>query len=443
MSKRVSLQAELDDLVAQSLNVTDRIDAEDRDMTEEEVSRLDEWNDRIQLIKNQLRLIEQADKNANALSASTGRKSDSVEVGGSVQNSRVTASEAFERSPTYGFKNFGEFAVSVRNAALPGGLVDNRLKSIKNAPTEFGAEKGDLGIAVPEEFAQTIMKKVGSEDSLLGRCRRLTTSAGTVTELVDEEEPWASTGVKVYWEGEGVQKNQSRPNLKRITHYMDKIYALVPMTDDLLEDAPLLQGHLNTIAPERIDFAISRAIFNGNGVGKPLGVMNAGALISVAKESGQAADTFMYENANNMWGRLAPSCRQNAIWLIDSDVETQLNLMVHPAGGATTTVPVYMPPSGAASTPYSTLFGRPVIVSEVTEALGDKGDVLLVDFSKYTVWTKGGMRSDVSMHLWFDYDMTAFRFTMRMTGQPTWKSAISKRAGSRTVSCFVTLDERA
>jgi len=89
--------------------------------------------------------------------------------------------------------------------------------------------------------------------------------------------------------------------------------------------------------------------------------------------------------------------------------------------------------------------GRPVIPHESMETLGDKGDVLLADMSSYmAIRRSGGIRADVSMHLWFDYDMAAFRFTFRVGGQPWWSAPITPRSGSsNTLSPFVTLDERA
>jgi len=48
----------------------------------------------------------------------------------------------------------------------------------------------------------------------------------------------------------------------------------------------------------------------------------------------------------------------------------------------------------------------------------------------------------VSIHLWFDYDTTAFRFVLRIAGQPWWSAAADPRDGSATYSPFVALAER-
>jgi HK97 family phage major capsid protein len=88
--------------------------------------------------------------------------------------------------------------------------------------------------------------------------------------------------------------------------------------------------------------------------------------------------------------------------------------------------------------------GRPIIPNESAPALGDAGDLTLVDFSKYlSVVKAGGIRSDVSIHLWFDYDVTAFRFVIRVGGQPWWSSAITPKNSVNTRSCIVKLGERA
>jgi HK97 family phage major capsid protein len=96
------------------------------------------------------------------------------------------------------------------------------------------------------------------------------------------------------------------------------------------------------------------------------------------------------------------------------------------------------------ATPYSTLKGRPIIPTEACNTLGDKGDIILGDLSKYMTALKGGgIRTDVSMHLWFDQDILAYRFVLRIGGQPWWAAPITPRTGTNSRSCFVTLDERA
>jgi HK97 family phage major capsid protein len=369
------------------------------------------------------------------------------------QNQRRTPRiETLEDKGKWGFRDFGEFAASVAHAnPRVSGSIDPRLRDIRNAPTTYGNEGSgaDGGFAVPPDFRSTIMEKVMAEESLMSRTDQMTTSSNHITLPKDETTPWqTSGGFQVYWEGENDQLTQSKPQLKEETIKLNKLTALVPVTEELLSDAPSLDSYLRRKVPEKMDFAINLAIIQGTGVGKPKGILNADCLVSVAKDSStspvQPADTIRYKNIVAMWNRLYAPLRRNAVWLVNQDIETQLQQMEFPTTTGASAVPAYMPPGGLSQAPYGTLMGRPVIATQACETLGDQGDIILSDLSQYiTVMKTGGVRSDVSIHLWFDYDTVAFRFIMRIGGQPWWGSAIDPRDGSTTYSCFVTLDERA
>jgi HK97 family phage major capsid protein len=231
---------------------------------------------------------------------------------------------------------------------------------------------------------------------------------------------------------------------------LNKVYALVPVTDELAEDAPALDSYIRRRAPEAIDFAINLAIVQGTGTTQPLGILNSPATVSVAKEGSQLADTIVANNINKMWARMYAPHRRNAVWLVNQSIETELDTLSMPGrdntGAAVTTwgTHVYIPPGGISGSPYGTLKGRPVIPTQATNELGDKGDIILADLSAYLTAIKSGAnpKVDVSIHLWFDYDVTAYRFVLRMTGQPWWDLPITPRDGSNTLSPFVTLDER-
>ena len=130
-----------------------------------------------------------------------------------------------------------------------------------------------------------------------------------------------------------------------------------------------------------------------------------------------------------------------SIWLINQDVEPQLNQMSLQIG--TGGVPVYLPPGGLSETPFARLLGRPVIPVEYCATLGTVGDILLVNLAEYLMIDKGGLQQATSMHLRFDYSETAFRFTYRADGSPTWHSALTPFKGTQTRSPFISLATRA
>ena len=347
-----------------------------------------------------------------------------------------------ERSGRGGFKHFGEFCQTVMRAGVKGGPVDPRLYFA--APTTYGQEGvgADGGYAVPPDFRQAIMQLVQSEESLLSRTMQIQTNSNNLSLPTDESTDWGSSGVQAYWEAEAAQLSQSKPALKKVNVTLNKLTALVGVTEELREDAAALNSLLPTLAAGRINNALNNAIVNGTGAGTPLGILQSNSLIAVAKESGQAADTVLYQNIISMWSRLYAPWRQNAVWLIHQDVEPQLQQMYLPTGS--TGVAAYMPPGGLSGSPYATIMGRPVLPTQAAETVGDQGDVILWAPQLYLTAVKaGGIRSELSIHLWFDYDTAALRFILRVAGQPLLSAAISPRDGSNTLSSHVTLAERA
>ncbi len=454
-----SLQDRLLELKDQANNIQARADAEQRDLTNDESREVENIFASFEQTEADIERRQKLGDINNKMSAPTGRKTN-VQVQDEPGDEGTTAAQAAARNKPkdrvfaqprsqdtgkWGFRSPGEFMMAVKNASRQGGQTDPRL--IANAaPNTFGSEGvgQDGGFAVPPDFRTAIMTKVMGEESLLSLTDQQTSSSNTLTFPADETTPWQqSGGIQAYWEAEGGLKQQSKPVLTEKTVKLNKVIALVPMTDELLEDAPAMAGYVNRKAPEKINFKVSDAILNGTGVGMPLGILNSPGTVIVPKDAGQSADTVSFANIQRLWSALTPAARRNARWLMNPDVEGQLNAMSFP--GAGTAVPVYLPPGGLSAAPYGTLMGRPIVYTEAAQALGDKGDIVFGDLSSYlTVVKAGGIKSDVSIHLWFDYDLTAFRFVMRVGGQPWWNAPVQGfQAGTSSRGFFAALADRA
>lgn len=479
MSKLEELRERLAVLNGQAGAITKKADDERRDLTQEESSELDSCLDAFERTKSNIDRLERLGEQTDSLIQGTGRKTapdnpvvvqdDGQGVGNITLarpqqqptdrngNRRVPAqlSQYHSTPKNWNFNSMGDFALSVKRACLKQGELDGRLVlSERLAATIYGNEGAgsDGGFAVPPDFRTAIMEAVMGEDSLLSRCDQITVSGNTFTCPVDMTTPWqTSGGILSYWGSEAATKTQSKPNLQELTVKLNKNYALIPMTDELIEDASAMDAYLRRKAPEKIAFAINLAIIQGTGVGQPLGILNSPSIVSVAKETSQVADTIVANNIIKMYSRMYAPSRSKSVWIINQDIEPQLFKLsiagTDNEGNAVTGWGglVYLPANGMSSSPYGTLFGRPVIASQATETLGDKGDIIFADFSQYLAILKGGPnpKVDVSMHLWFDQDMTAFRFVLRVGGLPWWSSTVSARDGSATYSPFVTLDARA
>jgi HK97 family phage major capsid protein len=456
-----NLRDRLVELNDQAKTIQAKADADKRDFSEQEAKDLKDIFSHIDSTKVDIELRERIVENSAALALPAGRQTQPTDpvdpaadpIDPAPQN-RIPARSAartIQNAPRpgsdynrRGFNNIGDFARNVMMAARPGGAVDPRL--LVDAPTTFGSEGvgADGGFAVPPEFRTMIMQKVLGEASLLGRTDLIDTSGNSITIPKDETTPWQTTGgILAQWEGEGQQLTQTKPQLEDVTVRLNKLTALVPVTSELLEDAPALASYINRKAPEKIDFKVNLAILAGTGVGQPLGILNSPALVAVAKESSQTTYTVNHANIMKMWARLYAPARQNAVWLINQDVEPQLNTLGFPAAATTVQFPIYIPPGGLSGAPYSTLLGKPVIPTQACSSVGLQGDIVLTDLKAYLAAQKvGGLRAETSIHLWFDYDVTAFRFILRVAGQPWFSSTISPLNGTNTLSHYVTLADR-
>lgn len=446
-------------LLDSSTAILNLAESEKRDLTEKEQNDVKGLTAEFDALEAQIDLRARVAAQNATLTAPKARSTepDPIEGGdgdppaGTVANRattqrpapRVAAAAATARG-TAGFRHLGDFANAVRMASMRGGELDPRLRNA--AVTTYGNEGSgaDGGFAVPPDYRTEILAPVFNEESLIALTDRLQSSSNTLTLPTDSTTPWQTTGgIQAYWTAESGTKTQSKPSLGETTVKLHTLAVLIPVTEELLEDAPAMGAYLNRKAPEKIDFKVSDAIIRGTGAGMPLGILNSPALVTVAAEGGQSADTVVVNNILKMWGRMPVASRRTAVWIMHPDAEATLpGLMIG-------NVPVYMPPGGLSGNQYGTLLGRPVIPHQVAETIGDVGDIMLVDLKQYLTVTKNGngrdsngIKQDVSIHLWFDQDMVAYRFTMRVAGVPWWPAAITQRDGSNSQSPFVVLAAR-
>jgi len=468
------LQAQLDEIHTESQGILAAADADKRDaLLADEQERLDALLAEFEAKSQDLARMQAVQENAALLNGSTGRRTtpevpraeaDDADDADDVPAARPMAPQmAGNRQPQqrreprinvhqdrsrWGWRAFGEFAQAVKMASISGGHVDGRLAA-QMAPTSYGSEGtgADGGFAVPPDFRAEIISKVMAEDQLISRTDQSVSTGNSITLPIDTTSPWQTTGgIQAYWDGEAQQINQSKPALEQVQVKLNKLTALVPVSDELLEDVPALDSYLRRKAPEKMNYKINAGIVKGTGVGQPLGIMNSPSLVTVADANGksiQPVDIF------KMWSRMYGPLRSSAVWLINQDVEPELfNMHIKVSNAAENDyvggVPVYMPAGGLSASPYGTLMGRPVVPTEACNSLNTPGDILLVNLGQYMTVTKGGgIRTDTSVHLFFDYAVTAFRFIFRVAGRPMWDAAITPGSGSgNSLSWAVALDTR-
>lgn len=462
LSDRIeSLRNTLVDLANRTRAIQETAAAANRDLTADEHKTVVDLADEFDRVEGELELAERAQKMQDRTGASTGRRSDppglpEPQNSGNRQRQpdglQATTMRTAQERDRWGFNNLGEFARSVFDWQR-GTRQDPRL--VQNASLSTYSSEGigaDGGFAVPPEFKSTVQSLVTGEDALLSRCDAQPTNSSMVIVPTDEDTVWgASGGVRVYRRAEAAEQAQSKLALKDITVRIEEIYALVPVTDGLLRDAPMLASFLSTKAGQKLNFKITDEIINGTGSqGQMLGILNSPSLVTVTKESSQASGTIVAANILKMYSRMPDAVRRNAVWLINQDVEEQLlsiNVAFKDRAGANNIAAGVAGLVGEGGLRYDptngTLMGRPIIATEACQTIGTVGDIILAYLPGYFApYEAGGVRNDMSMHLWFDQGATAFRWTFRIGGQPWLSAPISRKNGSNTLSHFVALQTR-
>ena len=423
--QRAQLLHELD-MMASGANV--EVEMEDKKMGYDEMKALRDEIDALKAFRTQVE-SEPATKSAARLV--------------------VTADET-DKMADMPFKSLGEQLYAVAEAAMRPHRADQRLAAQAKRAKALGLSEGvpsDGGFLVQPDFASEILRRMNEMGSVMSRTRRIQIGANSnalVMNSIDETSRATGSrwgGIQGYWLAEAGTKLATKPKFRQMTLQLKKLAGVAYATDELLADTTALGIIMQQGFSEELTFLVEDSIINGTGAGQPLGILSSPALVTVAKETGQAAATLVTTNIFKMWSRMWSRSRENAAWFINQDIEPQLLSLDMPVG--TGGMPVYLPANGISGAPFGTLMGRPIVPIEYCSTLGTVGDIILADLSQYVMIEKGGLQAETSIHVQFLTDETAYRFVYRVDGQPAWHDTLTPHKGSSPVSPFVALATRA
>ena len=360
------------------------------------------------------------------------------------RTSGASETRAILRKDDAGFANFGDYLQTVRAAYLTPGFRDSRLE--RRAISGLGEKNpSDGGFLVGEQFTSDIIERIYQDAPVLGMLDTYEVKPGSNAVVLNGYDETSRAngsrwgGVRGYWSDEGAAMTASQPQYLQMSLALERLTALVYATDELIEDAPNLAKQVADAARKELEFKVLDAVMNGDGSGKPLGIISANCLVSVTKETSQTADTIVAENAIKIYSQVWASSKQRGVWLANADTLPQLMTMSIAVG--TGGIPVWQPANQMAGRPYDTLMGRPIYYLEQSPTLGDAGDLLFAHLAEYAFIRKP-LQTAVSIHVSFTSGQTCFRFVWRVNGQPKWESAVTPFKGSNTQSPFVCVAAR-
>lgn len=344
------------------------------------------------------------------------------------------------------FDNFADQLRAVKNAA--GGVVDERLTRLnKEYQNASGMNEGigtEGGFAVQTDFAGFLMESAAKAGNILPLLDRyeISSNANSVKWVETDESNVSTTvfgGVQVYWASEASAVNASKPVLQEKELKLEKLMGIAYATYELDSDSNFISQLYSRSFSLGIQRVLEAAVVSGDGKGKPIGLLISGSKVAVSKESGQAAATILWDNISKMYNRaLNKDQISSFVWLAHPDCAEQFDFLQFPIG--TGGVPVYLPAAQVGS--VATLKGRPVVESDHCSALGTEGDIMFVNLKDYMLITKGGVKTDTSIHLQFLQAENAFRFIFRANGMPKRNKTLTLKNTSNARSNIVTLATR-
>lgn len=367
---------------------------------------------------------------------------------------------------------FGEQLLAIRNAEMsqknPMFKTDERLHQLndwyqkRSTPSGMSEQvPADGGFLIYPDFSAEVYRlahetgavyTMGNKIPISDQTNAIKIPAVDQTSRADGSR-WG--GVRAYWMNEADALTPTKPKFRLLELVTKKLGVLYYATDEVVADAAALGAIITQAFGEEFGFKMDDASVNGDGAGKPQGILNSPALIAVAKESGQATLTVVWQNILKMWFRLWIKSRRNAVWFINQDVESQLIQMmtnttygvsvvagVAPDQGAFSTVAPIYTPVGYMQQPTARLMGRPVIPIEQCASLTSQGDIILADMSQWIYIDKGSPVTAASMHVRFLNDEMTYRAIYRVDGQGWWHTPLTPFNGTNTVSPFITLAAR-
>lgn len=339
---------------------------------------------------------------------------------------------------TPGINGIGEMALDLIEFRSTG-----RRSSRLGTLTALGHEGEKGGYFLPAALAKPLKEALIGQMSLLEFCDTDEDIDAYSFEIpVDDAQDWDTTrGLQAQAAPEGGTAEYSDISLDRRLMQLGKVQVKIKVTDELMKTVSTLARFLVKSASRKMQFKVSNFIARGTGVNQPLGFLNSPALVTVAAEGSQSADTLVAENVAKMIAAnsSSESAFERLLFLMHPQLVDQAELLTVKA-----TSQVYGATTGnRAARPERSLFGVPYRTHQICNRPGDIGDIMLLDLKEYYAPVfRGGIEMRVSEDAGFDDDTTRMKFTMHLGGVPYLNAPIASRDGTFVQSPFVVLGAR-
>ncbi len=339
-------------------------------------------------------------------------------------------------------KTFGDFLLAVARGDR--NYLEKHYGSTFNAwqtKAALGESSGVTGgYTVPPDFLDQLMSLVAELAFVRPRAFVVPMASATLQipylDVTDVQPAGVSPffgGVQMNWTAEAQTRIETEPQFKQMELKAWELSGYSVSSNVLLQDSAVgLEKFLMTLFARAIAWFEEYAFLNGNGAGKPQGMVTSNAALTVNRET---ANLVQFQDVATMWSRLLPHSWGTAFWAFSPSVVPQL-LQLKDGSNRAIFISI---DQGAAKTPVWSLLGRPAFPTEKLPALGSTGDIVLLDPSLYVIGDRQSIEIAASEHVNFLRNQMTWRVVERVDGQPWLEKPITLQDGATQVSPFVVL----
>lgn len=300
------------------------------------------------------------------------------------------------------------------------------------------------GYLIPEELRSEVLRIAQTQYGLARREFRYLPFSGPGNE---RKIPALATSVSVTWTDEAGVKQSTAPTFDIVTQTLKKLAAIVPMTDEIIEDSTI---NLTALVAELFAEAVAKEedIQFFNGTGSPwTGILNNGNVnvVNIAGTNPAAVDA---DDLLALVDATPSQALSGAKFYMNRSVFSKIrSLRIDDGGGAGTGSYLMQQPTGSAP---ASIWGYPIEQSDafplVTETGEDQPFILFGNLSKAAIFgdkqslrvklldqaTVNNVANNATINL-AQQDMTAIRIVERVgyvLAMPTMVSVLKTVAGS-------------
>jgi HK97 family phage major capsid protein len=192
------------------------------------------------------------------------------------------------------------------------------------------------GYTVPPEYRQELMALMAEETFIRPRAFVMPMGSATlqlpyldVTTVQSAGVSPLFGGVQMYWTAESQTRTETEPLFKQLELKAWELSGYSVSSNVLLQDSIAgLEKFLLTLFARAIGWFEEYAFLQGNGAGKPQGILSASAAVATGNNGGKTgreiANSVTFGDVAVMWSKLLPQSWAKAVWAFSPSVVPQL-----------------------------------------------------------------------------------------------------------------------